>query len=101
MATTFEAVRAEALFASDLQGSQTPARGEIRTAIAATLRRMGVQGCAARVASEFGDHPETAVARMAWALAQVRATYPAEGSKTLRAIHALRRPGAVIRTVAA
>ncbi|WP_433611630.1 hypothetical protein ACQP2P_44845 [Dactylosporangium sp. CA-139114] len=101
MATTFEAVRAEALFASDLQGSQTPARSEIRMAIAATLRRVGVQGCAARVASEFGDHPETAVARMAWALAQVRATYPAEESKTLRAIRTLRRPGAVIRRVAA
>jgi len=75
MATTFEAVRAEALFASDLQSSQAPARGEIRTAVAATLRRIGIQGCAARVASEFGDHPETAVARMGWALDQVRATY--------------------------
>jgi hypothetical protein len=101
MATTFEAVRAEALFASDLQGSQAPARGEIRTAVAATLRRMGVQGCAARVASEFGDHPETAVARMAWALAQIRATYPVEGSRTLRAIRSMRRPGAVIATMAA
>jgi hypothetical protein len=101
MATTFEAVRAEALFASDLQSSQSPARGEIRGAVAATLRRMGVQGCAARVAGEFGDHPETAVARMTWALNQIRATYPAEGSKTLRAIRSMRRPGAVIRSAAA
>ncbi|MFG2044915.1 hypothetical protein [Dactylosporangium sp. NPDC048998] len=101
MATTFEAVRAEALFASDLQSSQSPVGGEIRTAVAATLRRIGVQGCAARVASEFGDHPETAVARMAWALAQVRATYPAGGAKTVRAMRSLRRPGAVIGSVAA
>lgn len=101
MATTFEAVRAEALFASDLQSSQSPAGGQIRDAVAATLRRIGVQGCAARVAIEFGDHPETAVARMAWALAQVRAVYPAGGSKTARAIRSLRRPGAVIRPVAA
>ncbi|GAA4244311.1 hypothetical protein [Dactylosporangium darangshiense] len=96
MATTFEAVRAEALFASDLQSSQFPAGGEIRSAVAATLRSMGIQGCAARVASEFGDHPETAVARMAWALAQVRATYPAAETRTVRAIRSLRRPGAVI-----
>ncbi|WP_432833134.1 hypothetical protein [Dactylosporangium sp. CA-092794] len=101
MATTFEAVRAEALFASDLQSSQSPVGGEIRAAVASTLRRMGVQGCAARVASEYGDHPEIAVARMAWALAQVRATYPAGGSRTLRAIRSLRRPGAVIRPIAA
>ncbi|MGI5246085.1 hypothetical protein [Dactylosporangium sp. CA-139066] len=96
MATTFEAVRAEALFASDLQSSQSPAGRDIRDAVAATLRSLGVKGCAARVASEFGDHPETAVTRMAWALAQVRATYPAVGSKTARAIRAMRRPGAVI-----
>jgi hypothetical protein len=101
MATTFEAVRAEALFASDLQSSQSPVGVEIRSAVATTLRRIGIQGCAARVASEFGDHPETAVARMSWALAQVRATYPAGGSKTLRAIRSLRRPGAVLHRAAA
>ncbi|MFI5916312.1 hypothetical protein [Dactylosporangium sp. NPDC051541] len=86
--TTFEAVRAEALFASDLQSSQCPARGEIRGAVAATLRRMGVQGCAARVAGEFGDHPETAVARMAWALAEVRATYTGRRHRPMRSIAA-------------
>ncbi|WP_432981973.1 hypothetical protein [Dactylosporangium sp. CA-233914] len=89
MATSFEAVRAEALFASDLQSSQCPARGEIRGAVAATLRRIGVQGCAARVASEFGDHPETAVARMVWALTQVRATYRAGDAKRLRALRSI------------
>jgi len=95
MATTFEAVRAEALFASTLQSSQQPATGEIRTAVAATLRQIGIQGCAARVAGEFGDHPETAVRRMSWALAQVRATYPTRSSRTVRAIRSLRCPGAL------
>ena len=75
--TTFEAVRAEALFVSHLQCSQAPKSDEIRTAVAATLRRVGIKGCAAQVAGEFGDHPDTAVARMAWALAMIRSTYPA------------------------
>ena len=97
--TTFEAVRAEALFASSLQSSQEPASGDIRSAVAVTLRQIGIQGCAARVASEFGDHPETAVRRMTWALAQVRATYPGK-TKTLRAIRSMRRPGAVSRPLA-
>ena len=74
--TTFEAVRAEALFVSHLQCSQAPQGAEVRAAVAGTLRRVGIKGCAAQVAGEFGDHPETAVARMAWALALVRSTYP-------------------------
>lgn len=74
--TTFEAVRAEALFVSHLQCSQAPQGAEVRAAVASTLRRVGIKGCAAQVAGEFGDHPETAVARMAWALALVRSTYP-------------------------
>ena len=32
---------------------------------------------AARVTVEFGDHPDTAVARMSWALATIHAVYPA------------------------
>jgi hypothetical protein len=35
-----------------------------------------VRGCAAQVAGEFGDHPETAVTRMAWAIATVGEVYP-------------------------
>jgi hypothetical protein len=38
---------------------------------------------------------------MTWALNQIRATYPADGSRTLRAIRSMRRPGAVIRSAAA
>lgn len=77
MSTSFEAVRAEALFASTLQSSEMPSAEQVRGTVTATLRRLGMRGCAAQVAGEFGDHPETAVARMTWALATVRAAYPA------------------------
>jgi hypothetical protein len=76
MYITFEAVRAEALFASTLQPSDRPTAPEVRQAVAATLRRLHIQGCAAHLAGDFGDHPETAAARMRWALAAVRAAYP-------------------------
>jgi hypothetical protein len=72
---TFEAVRAEALFASFLQSSELPSAAEVRGAVAATLRRLGIRGCAEAVAGEYGEHPDTAAARMAWALAKVRDTY--------------------------
>ena len=77
MPDMFAAVRAEALFVSHLQCSAIPSADEIRESVAATLRRFGVRGCAAQVAMEFGDHPDTAVARMGWALATVGAVYPA------------------------
>src|SRR5487761_455428 len=67
-----EAVRAEALFASTLQPSGSPRPDQVRSAVAATLRRLGAPGCAALLAGEFGDHPDTAAARMCWALATIR-----------------------------
>jgi hypothetical protein len=76
MLNSFEAVRAEALFVSMLQCSEQPGAEQVRDAVAATLRRLGIKGCAEEVAGEFGDHPESAVSRMAWALATVRASYP-------------------------
>lgn len=79
---TFEAVRAEALFASALQPSGASSAGQIRRAVAVTLRRLGVRGCAALVAGEFGDHPDTAVARMSWALATIRTVYPAPSASS-------------------
>jgi len=75
MSDSFEAVRAEALFVSTLQSSDVPAAEQVRRAVAATLRQRGIRGCAAQVAGEFGDHPETAVCRMRWALATVRSVY--------------------------
>ena len=74
---TPEAVRAGALFLSALQPSGSPAPEQIRWAVTTTLRRLGVRDCAARVAGEFGDHPDTAAARMSWALAAIDAVYPA------------------------
>jgi len=76
MPGTFEAVRAEALFASTLQPSGSTSPDEVRDAVAAMLRRLGSSGCAARAAGEFGEHPDTAVARMCWALATIRMAYP-------------------------
>jgi hypothetical protein len=77
MATTLEAVRAEALFVSWLQSSQHPGADEVRDAVAGTLRQHGTRGCAALVAGEYGEHPDTAVRRMNWALETVREVYPA------------------------
>jgi len=77
MPSTIEAVRAEALFVSILQSAERPAADRVRQAVASALRREGIRGCAARVALEFGDHPETAVTRMVWALAMVRLVYAA------------------------
>jgi len=59
--------RSEALFASELQPSDVTAPDQIRTAILGMIRLFGERGCAARVAQEFGDHPDTAVPRMRWA----------------------------------
>lgn len=73
---TFEAVRAEALFASTIQLSDHPTDAEVRGAVATTLRKLGIRGCAAAVAGEYGEHPEIACPRMAWALATIRTSYP-------------------------
>ena len=63
---TFEA---DALFVSALQRSAELSAGQIRQAVAAAVGAFGYSGCAELVAQEFGDHPETAVARMRWARA--------------------------------
>jgi hypothetical protein len=60
-------VWADALFVSVLQRSDEPSMIQVRQAIAAAVRTYGGRGCAQRVAQEFGDHPEAAVARMRWA----------------------------------
>src|SRR5215831_10159254 len=89
------AVWADALFASMLQRSDEPSAGQVRKAAAAAMRAYGGRGCAERVAQEFGDHPEAAVARMRWARAMVgempAAPRPARGGRRRRP--ALPRPG--------
>jgi hypothetical protein len=74
---TLQAARAGALFLSALQPSGSPGPDQIRRAVTTTLQRRGVRGCAALVAGEFGDHPDTAAARMRWALAAIGTAYPA------------------------
>jgi hypothetical protein len=74
--------RAELLFASDL-----PARpydpavptdvAQIGTAIRDAVRRCGgLSGCVACLAFEYGAHPDTAVARMLWAIGVVHDFFP-------------------------
>jgi hypothetical protein len=67
----------EALFTSDLQRSEHPDASQIRDAVRSTIRMFGRRDCAARVAQEFGDHPEVAVPRMRWARDAVLRAYPA------------------------
>ena len=64
---SIDTARADALFASALQGSDEPSAVQVRQAIAAASSELGDLGCAARVAQEYGEHPETAVTRMRWA----------------------------------
>jgi len=61
------AARADALFASALQRSDEPSAAQVKQAIVAATHAFGDLGCAARVAQEYGEHPETAASRMRWA----------------------------------
>jgi hypothetical protein len=65
---SISAARAGALFASPLQRSDEPSSTQVRQAIATAIGVHGAQGCAARVAQAYGEHPETAITRMRWAL---------------------------------
>ena len=67
--------RADALFASSLQRSDRPSATQIRQAIATAASTLGRTGCAAQVAQEYGEHPETAAARMRWARAAVAGAF--------------------------
>jgi hypothetical protein len=82
---SINAARAEALFASALQRSDGPSAEQVREAVARAVREFGCRGCAARVAQEFGDHPETAVMRMHWVREVVDDAF---GSSRLEARHA-------------
>jgi len=56
----------QALFASDLQQSDAPAASAVAMAVSRAVLRFGTDGCASRMAQEFGDHPEAAADRMRW-----------------------------------
>jgi hypothetical protein len=81
MATTFQVVRAEALFVAMLQESQRPTADEVREAISTELRIRGIRGCAGAVAEEFGEHPDLAVRRMTWAMTTVDTVYASAVSR--------------------
>ena len=69
------AARADALFASALQRSDEPSAAQVEQAIAAATHAFGDLGCAARVAQEYGEHPETAAGRMRWARTAVAGVF--------------------------
>ena len=64
---SISAARTDALFVSALQRSDEPSAGQIRQSVAVAVHQFGSRGCAARVAQEFGEHPELAAERMRWA----------------------------------
>ena len=64
---SISAVRADALFVSALQRSTEPTAAQVHQAVSEAVAAFGSRGCAARVAQEYGDHPESAAARMRWA----------------------------------
>jgi hypothetical protein len=82
-------VRTDALFVSAVQRSDEPRATAVREAVAAAVRRFGPQGCAERVAEEFGDHPDIAAARMRWARGQIAQVF----GETCSCAHADRREG--------
>jgi hypothetical protein len=72
------AARAEALFTSHLSTGSRPGCEVVDEAIRDAVRSHGgVRGCAADVAYEYGDHPETAAPRMRWARELVESLYGA------------------------
>jgi len=75
------AARADALFVSALQRSEEVSTGQVRQAVASAVRAFGSRGCAERVAQEFGDHPDTAVARMRWARMVAAETFGGSGPR--------------------
>jgi hypothetical protein len=72
---SISAARADALFASPLQRSYEPSAGQVQQAITTTVGAYGAQGCADRVAQAYGEHPDTALTRMRWALAAVASAF--------------------------
>jgi hypothetical protein len=68
--------RAEALFASVMTTGTDPSPSEVGAAIRHAVRmQRGVRGCAAELATAYGDYPETAAIRMRWARRVVASVY--------------------------
>jgi hypothetical protein len=89
---SMRAARADALFASTLQRSDEPTALQVERAIAAATRTFGDIGCAARVAQEYGEHPETAARRMRWARMTADGTFGSPSDRGYVARKANARP---------
>ena len=89
---SIDTARADALFASVLQISDAPSAVQVIQAIDAATSALGDLGCAARVAQEFGEHPETAVTRMRWAREEVACVF--DGSPSGTRLRSPARPAA-------
>ena len=88
-------VRSEALFVSVLQPSDEPTAECVRAEIVTMIRRLGARGCAARMAQEYGNAPDSAVTRMRWARMTVAATFARRPARTsTRTLVAAGRPAA-------
>ena len=73
------AARVEALYASDLSTGAAADRRVADAAIRSAVRRHGgVRGCLAVLATEYGEHPELAATRSAWARRLVEDIYHRE-----------------------
>jgi hypothetical protein len=55
-------------------------RDAVAEAVRLAVRQFGVRGCAARMAQEFGDHPEAAIERMRW-IRQLVGELPARSAR--------------------
>src|ERR1700746_3608907 len=90
---SIDAARADALFVSALQISDEPSAVQVKQAIDAAARTLGDLGCSARVAQEFGEHPETAVTRMRWARTAVAGAFGGSPSDPEYAVRKSRSSG--------
>ena len=91
---SIDTARADALFASALQISDAPSAMQVKQAIDAATSALGDLGCVARVAQEFGEHPETAVTRMRWAREEVACVFDGSPSDPDYAPRPVRPAGA-------
>ena len=91
---SIDTARADALFASALQISDEPSAVQVKRAIDAATSTLGDLGCVARVAQEFGEHPETAVTRMRWAREEVACVFDGSPSDPDDAPRPVRPAGA-------
>jgi hypothetical protein len=85
---TVHEARCAALFVSGLQRSDGPNGDAVAEAASRKMRQLGVPGCVALMAQEFGDHPEAAMDRMRWIRQLVRDLGASPASQTTAAIAA-------------